>query len=455
MPLMTPTRRRILSNLLSLSSVEAISYLFPLVTIPYLVRVLGPGKFGLVSFAQAFAQYFSMLASFSFALTATRAVSLARHKPEELSRIYSNVLGTSSTLAAFSTVVAVVMALTIPPLREHWLILLLSLGAVWGKVLFPAWFFLGMEKMSFVAWPHLLLRGISTALIFLIVRSENDYYLVLLCPVAGWIVSDLFTLIVARFQFGMRFHMPGLGVMVRELRRGLLVFAGMMSAILNVPSAVFVVGLFAEEKQVGFFAAPQKLIVAAMMLFRVFGRTVYPHVSRLAKENPERAIAFLGRAFGVLLVMSVGATLVMLAASGFVVNLVFGSQYESSVPVLKVLSLMFVLFALNDLFGTQTLLAFGANRLYAFCNVVPSVLNFGLLFVVVPRFGIIGAATLLVCTSALMLLLCLIGLYAWHRPVLAGILRHTFSLAGLRRRLTGPDDTDDAPPQMGPGPKHP
>lgn len=428
MSFIAPTRRRILSNFLSLSSVEAISYLLPLITIPYLVRILGPGKYGLVSFAEAFAQYFRMFAAFSFALTATRAISLARNDQEELRRVYSNVLCTSSGLAAFSTIAAVVMVMTVPLLREHWLILLLSLCSVWGRAMFPDWFFLGMEKMGFAAWPNLLLRGVSTILIFLIVRARDDYFLVLLCPAAGWLVSDLYSLLVARFKFGMRLRAPDLKGIYHELGHGLPVFAGMMCAVLNVPSAVVVLGLFAEEKQVGYFAAPQKLVVAAMMLFRVFGQTVYPHVSRLATQDADRAIGFLGRAFGLLLVIGVGAMLVMQAASPLVVGLVFGSQFEAAVPVLRILSAMFVLFAMNDLFGTQAMLAFGANRLYAWCTVIPSVLNFGLLFVIVPRFGIIGAATLLVSTSALMLVLCLIGLYVWHRPVLVGMFRNSFGL---------------------------
>lgn len=77
----TVDRKQLISNFFSLSSIEMANYLFPLITVPYLVRVLGPGKYGLVAFAMAFVQYFVMFTDYGFNLTATRNISVSRDDP--------------------------------------------------------------------------------------------------------------------------------------------------------------------------------------------------------------------------------------------------------------------------------------------------------------------------------------------------------------------------------------
>jgi len=72
----SPTKKRLAENFLSLSALQAVNYLLPLITFPYLVRVLGPEKFGLIAFAQSFIQCFNILTDYDFNLSTTREVSI-------------------------------------------------------------------------------------------------------------------------------------------------------------------------------------------------------------------------------------------------------------------------------------------------------------------------------------------------------------------------------------------
>ncbi len=129
--------RRLVENVTSLSIVQAANYLVPLITFPYLVRVLGPQKFGLVAFAQAFTQYFVVLTEYGFNLSATRQIAIHKENPQEVSVIFSSVMVTKTLLMFVSFLLMATIVLGVPEFRSNWPLYFASFLLVVGNVLFP------------------------------------------------------------------------------------------------------------------------------------------------------------------------------------------------------------------------------------------------------------------------------------------------------------------------------
>lgn len=141
---MTGEKKRLLENFISLGALQIVSYVMPLISLPYLSRVLGVEKFGLVFFVFAFMQYFIMLTDYGFGLSATREIAVNRHNKNNLSNIFSAVTFIKFILLIVSFVLLCAMVFFIPKLRENWLVFMLSFLMVVGNAIYPVWFFQGM-----------------------------------------------------------------------------------------------------------------------------------------------------------------------------------------------------------------------------------------------------------------------------------------------------------------------
>ncbi|MBC7101454.1 MAG: oligosaccharide flippase family protein, partial [Methanobacteriales archaeon] len=190
--------RRILDNLMSLTGIQLVQYLLPLVTFPYLTRVLGPANFGRVAFAVAFIGYFQILTDYGFNLSATREISINRDDLSQVSKIYSSVMVTKTILMFLTFILMLVIISSFERFRGDPLLYIFTFGLVVGSVLFPVWFFQGIERMRYISILRILSSLIYTALIFIIVRGPKDYLYVPLVNSIGFIVVGVYSQHIVR-----------------------------------------------------------------------------------------------------------------------------------------------------------------------------------------------------------------------------------------------------------------
>src|ERR1041385_7315246 len=108
---------KVLHNVTSLSGLQLVTYFFPLIILPYLFRVVGPDKFGLIAFAQAFVQYFMILTDYGFSITATKEISLCHNDKTRLSQVFSVVMTVKIILVLFSGLILYGLLYAVPKFR--------------------------------------------------------------------------------------------------------------------------------------------------------------------------------------------------------------------------------------------------------------------------------------------------------------------------------------------------
>jgi len=273
-------KKSLLENFLSLSVLQALNMLLPLLTLPYLVRVLGIENFGLINFAVATIMYFNILVSFGFELSATREISLHQNDSKKLSEIFSSVMVIKFFLALISFIILTILVLSINIFFQHALLYFITFGIVFGNLLFPSWFFQGMERMKYITYINVIVKVGFTLLIFAVVKTKDDYIYVPLFNTLGAIIGGIYSLWLVFKIFNITIIFPNFNMILKQAKESYQFF---LSRVANNGSRYLVttiIGLYFGNTLVGYYSMVEKLFYAFMSLAGIVSQTIFPYMSR-------------------------------------------------------------------------------------------------------------------------------------------------------------------------------
>lgn len=392
--------RVLIENFFSLSALQVVAYVLPLITLPYLVRVLGVEKYGLVAFSTSFAAYFLILTDYGFNLSANREISINRDDKQQVSKIFSSVMIIKALLLLISFSLLITIVLSFDKFTSNWQIYVFAFGIVVGNVLFPVWFFQGMEKMKYSTALNIIAQVIFTIAIFIFIRGETDFVYVPLINSLGFIVAGLLSLFLIFRDFKVKFVIPETNFLWETFKDSTQFFLSRASVSIFTSSNVFFLGLFTNNVLVGYYSAAEKLFGAAQGLYTPLIQTLYPFMSH--KKNK----AFFKKIFKLSVSINVIFCIVLFIMSGFIINLLFGNNFQESANVLKIFSIALLIVTPAQLLGYPYLAALGYPKYANVSVILGSVFHLIMLIILVVTVYLnIYSVAILVCITNLIVLL--------------------------------------------------
>ncbi|MGI9533711.1 MAG: flippase [Thermodesulfobacteriota bacterium] len=399
-------------NILSLYVLQISYYILPLITIPYLVRVLGPEKFGLVSFGQSLIAFFVLFVSYGFDLTATRSISVNRDDKEAVNRITSSVWAVKVLLSVTGILILLLLSQFIQKINEILFLLIILYGIVIGQVLFPRWLFQGKEKMGAISIINITVRGISTAGIFLLIRDPKDFLLYAgILSFQGVGTGILGTWYVLK-KFGVSLVMPSwINIKDAFIEGGTLFVSNLSMALYNTGNS-FILGLLTNYTYVGYYSAAEKMVMALVGLFRPISSAFFPRFSKIASTSKSEVLLWGYRLMYIMGGLGLLTSVFIFLAAPIIVKLVLGEGYEPSIMVLRVLSAIPLLLSVSDVFSIQLMLPFGKDKVYSLIRVIAGPLHIVLAILIVPKLFAAGMSLTFVITE--IFIVSSTFLYLWY-----------------------------------------
>ncbi len=384
--------KRLLSNFISLSILQGANYILPLITLPYLVRVLGVENYGLLAFAGATVAYFGVLTDYGFNLTATREISIHRENKEKVVEIFSSVMTIKFLLMFLSLFLLSILVFSFEKFSKDAIVYFLTFGTIIGQVLFPVWFFQGMERMKYITYINISVKFIFTVSVFVFIHRQDDFYIVPLLTSIGAFISGAWSLYLVKKEFNVKFKLQSLEIIKYYLVDGWHVFISGLFTTLYTNSVTVILGLFTNNTSVGYYVIAEKVVKIVSSVFSSIQGAIYPYIAKLVSKSKQDALMILKKlTIYSSLVMFVFSLLILIFAK-YIIYLISGHYIVEATVTLQILSFFPLVITVARIFSMNYIITFKYQKHLTKIYALSALLSFILFFLLVPSFKEYGAA---------------------------------------------------------------
>ncbi len=385
--------KKLVGNIMSLGFVQIANYIFPLISVPIITRIIGPDKYGVINYAGAFVIYFVFLVSYGFDLTATRRIAQDPMNRELRNTVFSEVLKCKFFLFLISILLFIPCLFYVGPLKGEKTVAIFSFLNVCSYVLTQNWMFQAMQNLKKVAILNLIGKLIFTLSVLLIIRQKSDYiWQPLVISTSQIIISVLsFFWVIKIYQI--KIIPVSMNRVFAILNEDKTMFFSMVVISLYTATNTVVLGLMKNSTEVGYYTASGKLMDVASTVVNIpLAQALFPFVGKALGESKEKGIKTVQKLTPVVFYITLIAGIGMFLLGPTVLRMFYGEAFEASIPVFRIMSFIPMIIALSNIFGIQVMLNLKMDKPFFYITFCGAILGILLNFVMIHFYSYIGTA---------------------------------------------------------------
>ena len=368
---------------------SASQVLLPLISYPYITRILGPVNFGKINYVDSLSQLFMIFAAFGIPFYAIREIAVVRNNTVKRAALIQEMVLLHSLFALLAAVIFII--LTISQWHLNLLLYLFALANIILSAFSFEWYLQGMEAFRFAAIRTIIVRMGMLIAFFLLIRNATDY------PYYSGIFTAGFLLIALTngYKVAKDNHFVQQPLQLRKHLRPLGHFFLTTSAISIYIyfDTILLQQLTHNEQAVGYYTTIIKLVKICLVVLLTVGSVLMPRLSYLASIGNTSAVKIhLDKSllFIVTLGIPISAGLYLLAPE--IIAVIAGEAFLPAVPVMRILALLPLTIGLSNLFCFQTLIPFKKEKLFLVAVVIGGIASVALNLLLIPNLAEQGAA---------------------------------------------------------------
>lgn len=343
----------LINNFSYLGLLQVFSLIFPMITFPYLIRVLGKELYGLIIYSQTIIGYFVIVINFGFNISATKDISVNRSDKNKVNEIVSSVLIIKVLLCVLSFIILILLVLWINELKKYYCLYFLTMGLALFEAIFPVWYFQGIEDMKYITLINIISRSIYTVLIFLVVKSSTDYLLVPLLSGLGLLVGGIFSLHIIFKKKGIKFTLQKKQTVFKYFNDSLPFFFSRATSVVISKTNTLLIGSYLNYSTVAYYDFGLKISEICKIPSNILNQTIYPSVSK------SKDMKFVLKMTKLSFLLSILAYLFVFAFDNIIINVLGGKQMLPSKYLIHIINLTTPLAGISYFLGNTMLVVMG------------------------------------------------------------------------------------------------
>lgn len=383
-------QKSLVKNYIYNLSYEILVILLPLITIPYLARVLGAENLGIYSFTLSISTYFILFGSLGIALYGKREIAFVQNDKKAYTKLFWELL----ILRFLSMIVSIVIfyILFVYKINEYSIYYKILLLEMFAAIIDISWFFQGLEEFKKVVIRNTIVKLISVACIFIFVKSSDDLSIYFFIYVFGIIFGNL-TLWLYLPKFLNKCKFVNLDIK-KHIKPTIALFIPQIAIQVYTVLDKTMIGVIIDDKsEVGFYDQAQRIVKILLTIITALGAVMLPRIaSFFAGGETDKIKEYLEKSFSLVFLLSIPMIFGIFTIADDFVPIFFGNGFEKVAILMSLMSPILLLIGLSNVIGMQYLLPTKRQKEFTISILVGATINFLINLLLIPTYGALGAA---------------------------------------------------------------
>lgn len=378
-------------NFIMNAILNASAFIFPLITFPYVSRVLGAVGTGKVAFTTSVTNYFWIVAMLGIPTYGVRACAKVRDDKEKLSKTVQEIFIINMVMTILTYILIIVSMFTVGKFGEEKLLLLISSSLIFFNFIGIEWLYKSLEQYSYITMRSLLFKAIAFVLVFIFIHNQDDYIFYGVTTVFAAAGSGIMNFIHARKHISFkRFR----NYEFRKHLKAILVFFGMtVATTIYTNLDTLMLGFMQGDEQVGYYNAAVKVKTIMVSLVTSIGTVLLPRVSYYVEKKMNKEFKDItAKALNLVLLMAIPLVIYFIFYAKKAIIFLAGIEFMPAIVPMQIIMPTVLLIGITNIMGIQILVPQGREKMVLVSEIVGVIVDLILNVVLIPRYGCAGAA---------------------------------------------------------------
>lgn len=395
------------------------TYLINFITFPYVARVLGVERIGLVNFVDNTVNYFLLFATMGVGLLGVREIAAVKEDKKRRDQVYSSVLALNLLFTLVSLGIYLLCVVTIPKLCQYDELFYIGTAKILFTVFLVEWFFTGVENFRYITLRSILIKVLYIISVFLFVRDTSDYRLYFILTVGVVVLNALINQLYIRKFVRVRWNNIQL---FKYLKQNVTLGIYTLMTSMYLTFNVMYLGLVSNNTEVGYYTTAFKLYSVVLGFFTAFTNVMLPRMSSLlANGEKDRFQELVNRSFSVMSTCCIPLILCSMIMAPQIVYILSGPGYEGAILPMRIIMPAAFAVGVAQVLAIQVLMPMKKDKVLLVASIIGAVVSLLINLLVVPYIESVGSAVVLLCSEAVVT-----GAYLWY------VLSHKLTLISVK-----------------------